>query len=74
MVRALEFAAILAFDIRRRLQRFMGAPHVATGGGNLFLGNRHDTSLLARVGRLMRLRRISMKRKNLDHGSRAAHL
>src|SRR5215470_2061334 len=41
MMRPLVLTAIGALDPRRGLERMMGAPHVATGLGDLFLGNCH---------------------------------
>src|SRR5215472_512090 len=41
VVRTLQFTAIRAFDVARRLERVMGAAHVATRLRGFFLRNSH---------------------------------
>jgi hypothetical protein len=55
MMRALHFSAIRAFDIARRRQMMVCAPHVATGFRGFLLRHSHDDDplgLQARIGRV----------------------
>src|SRR4030081_3374962 len=51
VMRALQLAAIRAFDIRRRTQRMMRAAHSAPRGGDLLLRYGHDLLVKSGAGK-----------------------